>query len=101
MPMHRSLSILLPHFSVLAGIFITAGVVGPAVFKDFKYQTASLAFTTSVSKSSYIFGRFAGAFVIACLIFTGPLLGFFLGSIMPFVKESFFGPHRFLAYLYP
>ena len=86
---------------VLIGIFITAGIIGPAVFKDFKYQTASLAFTTQVSKMSYLLGRFMGAFVIACLIFTGPLIGMFLGSLMPFVEQEFFGPFRFLAYLYP
>jgi ABC-2 type transport system permease protein len=88
-------------FLSLAGIFITAGIIGPAVFKDFKYQTASLTFTTSVSRFSYIMGRFFGAYVIALLIFTGPLIGFFLGSIMPFVNADYFAPNRLMIYLYP
>ncbi|MCB0854400.1 MAG: hypothetical protein KDD63_19395, partial [Bacteroidetes bacterium] len=88
-------------FLSLAGIFITAGIIGPAVFKDFKYQTASLAFTTSISKFHYIIGRFFGAYLVALLVFIGPLIGFYLGSLMPFVEEELFAPNRFAAYLYP
>ncbi|MFA8435085.1 MAG: ABC transporter permease/M1 family aminopeptidase [Marinifilaceae bacterium] len=96
----RVMDILFGSFSYL-GIFITAAICSGIVFKDFKYNTLELMFTTPIRKKDYIFGRFLAAYVLNIVAFTGVGLGFYLGSIMPYLNQQIFGEFLWKAYLDP
>lgn len=73
--------------SYILGIFITSAIMGVAVIRDFEHRTEAIFFTTPISKFDYLFGRFAGSFIILILILTGIPLGLMIGEFMPW-RES-------------
>lgn len=91
------IDIVLSLFSFL-GIFITAGIVSNIIYKDFKYDSLSLTFTTQVSKFDYLIGRFVAAIIINIFIFLGPALGLLVGSEMPYLNSDLFGEIIPMAY---
>jgi len=83
------------------GMMITAAVFGQAVHQDIEAGFAPILFTTGMRKASYLGGRFLGAFVFVCLVFSSIALGLWVGSVMPFVEATSFGPNRAVFYLWP
>ncbi|MFX9150165.1 hypothetical protein ABTN49_19255, partial [Acinetobacter baumannii] len=47
---------------------------------------------TRIGKFDYLFGRFTGAFLAACISFMAVPLGLLLGSLMPWVDKETLGP---------
>ncbi len=92
------IDLVLSLFSFL-GIFITAGIVSNIIYKDFKYNSQSLTFTTQVSKFNYLFSRFIAALIINIFIFIGPAIGLLAGSEMPYLNSSMFGEILPMAYV--
>jgi ABC-2 type transport system permease protein len=66
---------------------ITSSLVGVSVIRDVEHEMAPIIFTTPIRKGSYLFGRFAGAFVTLILLNTGIIFGaliaYALGKITP------------------
>jgi hypothetical protein len=60
----------------------------------------SVFFSTPITKGSYLFGRFLGASIAAILIFTGVVLAFILGSMMPWLEPDRIGPFTAAPYVY-
>ena len=83
------------------GMIVMAAIMGQAVYQDFLYQTHTLFFTSPISKFTYLAGRFIGSFAVLAIVFSSIGLGAWIGTLMPFVEQSMFGPNRFLAYLQP
>ena len=83
------------------GTLISSALVGTSVLRDFEYRTHELFFTTRVSKWDYLVGRFVGSFLIALLVFSGMLVGLWLGSLMPWQDHTKLLPFRAAAYLQP
>jgi ABC-2 type transport system permease protein len=79
-------------FSILPCMFIASAVMGVPVLRDFEHKMESLVFTTNITKTSYLLGRFIGSFIILILISTGFIWGGCLGSVMPWVDHSRFLP---------
>src|SRR4030095_15820777 len=52
------------------GQVITTAIAGTAVLRDAQLGTEELLFTTRVSKSGYLLGRFVGAFAIMLVIYS-------------------------------
>ncbi|MFA8450583.1 MAG: M1 family aminopeptidase [Bacteroidales bacterium] len=94
------IDILLGYFSYF-GIFIVAAICSNIVFKDFKFNSLELTFTTPLNKFQYIFGRFAAAFILSIFVFTGVAIGFYIGTFMPYINQNLFGPNEFMSYVYP
>ena len=92
------IDLVLSVFSFL-GIFITAGIVSNIIYKDFKYDSLSLTFTTQVNKFNYLIGRFLAALIVNIFIFIAPALGILIGSEMPYLNSSMFGDVIPLAYV--
>jgi ABC-2 type transport system permease protein len=88
---------LLSHF----GLPITAAVFGQAVYQDVEAQLEPLMFTTGVSRASYLAGRFIGALALVVLVFSAIGLGLWVGSTLPFLERSVFGPNHASYYLWP
>jgi ABC-2 type transport system permease protein len=88
---------LLSHF----GLPITAAVFGQAVYQDVEAQVEPLFFTTGVGRASYLAGRFLGALVLVVCVFSSIGLGLWVGSSLPFLERSAFGPSHASSYLWP
>jgi len=87
-------------FSLL-GVFITAGIVGSVVIKDYRYQFFPFIFTSPVGKSAYLTGKFLAAFIINAFIFLAPVAGLLIGSQMPYLQQGLFGDTIIWYYLSP
>ncbi|HZH78282.1 MAG TPA: M1 family aminopeptidase [Archangium sp.] len=83
------------------GVTITGGVMGQAIHQDFAHGTHPLFFTTPISRTQYLLGRFLGAFVTLVLVFSSIGLGARFGASLPFLDASLVGPTVPNSYLWP
>lgn len=94
-----SLAIAHIAFNVFFMLGSTA-VVANAVARDTSTGYGPLILSTPVSKSSYLFGRFFGAFAAVALCYLSISFGTLLGTVMPWVDPETLGPLRPFDYLY-
>jgi ABC-2 type transport system permease protein len=85
--------------TVIASFVVVAFVAG-AILRDEEQGTAGMLFTTPMRKRDYVFGRFAGAFLVACGIMAFVMAAIFVGSLMPWLDAERVGPFIPGAYLY-
>lgn len=83
------------------GLLVVAAVMGNAAYQDFRYNTFALVFTSPISKTQYLIGRFLAANVLCLFIFSSIGIACFVASFMPAVDKGMIGPHHLLAYLQP
>ncbi len=81
-------------------MFVTTAFVANVIVRDDETGFGPLIRATRVGKTSYLLGRFTGAFAAAALAFTVVPLAIWLGSLMPWVDPETLGPNRLAAYLY-
>ena len=79
-------------------MFVTTAFVANVIVRDEDSGFGPLIRSTRVSKFSYLFGRFTGAFVAAAIGFLVVPLGILLGSVMPWVDTETVGPNNFGYY---
>ena len=82
---------MLGFFTVL-GLFLIAIFVAGAALRDFSANTAELMFATPVSRGAYLGGRFTAGWLISVLVLVGVAIGYWLGSLMPWVDPARLGP---------
>lgn len=85
----------------LVGMILTSAIAGTAILRDFEFKTHELLFTTRLRKSSFVFGRFLGAWVVTVLVLSCCALGLWLGSHMPWLDQERLGPGVAGMYLRP
>ena len=73
-------------------VFVTVAMVANSVVRDDETNFAPLIRTTSVSKASYIGGRFVGACAAAFVVLAMVPLGSWFGTLMPWVDFEKLGP---------
>jgi ABC-2 type transport system permease protein len=83
------------------GVIITAALAGQATYQDIDHNCAAFFYTTPISKFDYLGGRFLGSIVVQLLIFSSVGLGTWVGTHMPWLDRTRFGPENFLGYLQP
>lgn len=86
-------------FSILVSVILIS-IMAAAVQKDYQYNMHPLFFTKPISKSGYFFGRFLAVFVIAVFVFSGLLIGFYLGTLAGMGKPMM-GAYKLINYLQP
>ena len=79
-------------------MFVTTAFVANVIVRDEESGFGPLIRSTRVSKFSYLFGRFTGAFIAATLAFLVVPLGIWLGSLMPWLDPETLGANRFAYY---
>jgi ABC-2 type transport system permease protein len=84
---------------VFFGSILIAAIFGPAILRDFNGDTYQLIFTKPISKFAYLGGRWAGSMVTAVFAFSGIILGFALGPLMPWTDKLRVAPADFGMYL--
>jgi aminopeptidase N len=94
-----SLAIAHIAFNVFFMLGSTA-IVANAVARDTSTGYGPLILSTPVSKGSYLFGRFFGAFAAVALCYLSISFGTLLGTTMPWVDPETIGPLRPFDYLY-
>ncbi len=84
--------------SVIPGLLLASAVMGVPILRDFEHKTASMLFTSPISKYDYLGGRFLGSLVVTVFIFLGIFLGLALGLLMPWIDQEKLLPYN-LAHL--
>ena len=86
----------------LLGLVIVAAISGQATFQDIQYNATSLLFTKPISKFDYLGGRFAAAFTQLVLLFTGPVIGLWIGAMIPWWPDrTHLASNHLSAYIQP
>ncbi|MEZ4586761.1 MAG: M1 family aminopeptidase [Gemmatimonadales bacterium] len=80
-------AMLMQVFTLIGAVMLTA-VAGAAVLRDFQYGSHELLFTTSITKTAYLGGRFLGACTVVALLHLALPLGVIVGSAMPWVDRE-------------
>jgi len=74
------------------GQVITTAIAGTAVLRDAQLRTEEMLFTTQLSKTGYLLGRFSASFVVMVVIYVALPIGLFVGTLMPWVPADKLGP---------
>jgi ABC-type transport system involved in multi-copper enzyme maturation permease subunit len=83
------------------GVIITAALAGQATYQDVDHNCAAFFYTAPISKFDYLGGRFLGSLVAQLFIFSSVGLGTWIGTHMPWLDRTRFGPENLLGYLQP
>ncbi|MGB8193519.1 MAG: hypothetical protein WCF67_16430, partial [Chitinophagaceae bacterium] len=86
-------------FGSLIWLVMAAAIAGDAAARDVAMGMYPLTYTTPVSKSQYLGGRFFAALAINALILLAVQAGILLGVYLPGVDAKLIGPFRPAAYL--
>ena len=89
------------QFACLFGLIIVAAIFGTSILRDFQRDTYQILFTKPVSKFAYLGGRWAGSFVTTVLVFSGLLIGAYLGTFAPWADHARIGPNHLRWYFEP
>jgi len=81
-------------------IFIVVAMVANVVVRDDETRFAPILRSTSVTKWSYLVGRFAGSVATALLVLACVPLAVAVGSLMPWLDPEKVGPLHLSHYLY-
>ncbi|KKO44805.1 membrane protein [Arsukibacterium ikkense] len=79
-------------------MFLVVNFVGASVLRNSSHQMEELIYSKPVAPFSYQFGRFIGSYLVVLLVFAAVPLGILLGSFMPWVDASRFGPTQLSYY---
>jgi ABC-2 type transport system permease protein len=85
----------------LFGLIVIAAIFGTSILRDFQRDTYQILFTKPVSKFAYLGGRWAGSLVTTVLVFSGLLIGTYLGTFAPWADHARIGPNHLRWYLEP
>jgi ABC-2 type transport system permease protein len=83
------------------GTLVTAAVFGQAVCQDYESRCEALFLTAPIRSVSYLAGRYLGALLFVLFIFSGIGLGLWVGTMLPLVDHSLFGPNHWTYYVWP
>ena len=83
------------------GLIVIAAIFGTSILRDFQRDTYQILFTKPVSKFAYLGGRWAGSFVTTVVVFSGLLIGAYLGTFAPWADHARIGPNHLRWYLEP
>jgi hypothetical protein len=83
------------------GTVVAAAVMGRAVQQDFEHEMHHFFFSAPLSKADYVFGRFLGAFATLAVIFSGILVGLWLGTFIPGIAPDRLGGSTPSAWIKP
>src|SRR5262245_15989381 len=84
----------------LFAIFVIVAMVSNVVIRDDETGFAPIVRSTSVTKLSYLLGRFLGATAAALCVLAVMPLAIAIGSTMPWLDPEKVGPFRLGDYLY-
>ncbi|MFB2718386.1 ABC transporter permease/M1 family aminopeptidase [Shewanella xiamenensis] len=85
----------------LISMFAVVNFVGSTAIRNHQHLMEELIYSKPLSPFAYQFGRFLGSFMVVLAVFAFVPIGLILGSFMPWVDGSRFGPFVLSHYLIP
>ncbi|MET0396272.1 MAG: M1 family aminopeptidase [Longimicrobiaceae bacterium] len=86
-------------FSCLIWLLVASAMAGEAAARDVHTGMHPLTYTSPVSRTEYLGGRFLAAFVLNALVLLGVQVGSLLAVYAPGIDPAIVGPFRPAAYL--
>ena len=83
------------------GQVITTALVGTAILRDVQVKAHELLFTTRLTRTGYLAGRFVGAFLVMVVVYAALPLGALVGTLMPWVDHDKLQAFHLMSYLQP
>ena len=87
-------------FMAMIAVLVGTAFLNSAALRDNDHRMAEIIYSTRISKSAYLFGRFFGAFVVTYLVYVGTSVGFALASFAPWLDQELIGQFVFSHYAY-
>lgn len=84
----------------LIALFVVTAFMANVITRDYEYRCAETLFSTQLRKSSYLLGRFCGAYLVSLLALCFVSIGMYTGSLMPAVDADRLGPQSLSHYFY-
>jgi hypothetical protein len=88
------------YIMAILAVLVGTAFTNSAALRDDEFRMAEIIYSTRMTKSAYVLGRFAGAFIVAYLVYLGTSVGFALGAAMPWLDQELIGPFVFSHYVY-
>ena len=88
------------YIMAILAVLIGAAFTNSAALRDGEFRMAEIIYSTRITKSAYVLGRFLGAFIVAYLVYLGTSIGFALGTLMPTLDPELVGPFVIGHYVY-
>ena len=83
------------------GMVTLAALMGRAVQQDFEYQAYHFFFTSPITKTQYLLGRYLGTVVVVMAVFVGIGVGAAIGASLPGIDPARVGPWSLAAFVQP
>jgi ABC-2 type transport system permease protein len=83
----------------LFSLFITLAIIAGVALRDRRSRMDEIIHAMPVTATTYLLGRFTGAFIVSGLVLTGVVAGMAIGTRMWWIDASLIGPLRLEAYL--
>ena len=84
----------------ILAVLIGTAFTNSAALRDGEFRMAEIIYSTRISSTAYVLGRFIGAFIVAYLVYLGTSVGFALGALMPTLDPELVGPFVLGHYVY-
>ncbi|MBT5220037.1 MAG: hypothetical protein HOI35_14335 [Woeseia sp.] len=88
------------YIMAILAVLIGTAFTNSAALRDDEFRMAEIVYSTRITKTAYVLGRFFGAFVVAYLVYLGTSVGFMLGALMPTLDPDLVGPFVLGHYIY-
>lgn len=88
------------YIMAILAVLIGAAFTNNAALRDNEFRMAEIVYSTRITRSAYVLGRFLGAFLVAYLVYLGTSVGFALGTLMPTLDPELVGPFVLNHYVY-
>ncbi|TCN90334.1 M1 family aminopeptidase [Shewanella fodinae] len=85
----------------IIGMFAVVNFVGSTAVRNQQYQMEEILYSKPLRPLAYHLGRFIGSYLVVLAVFAFVPLAMWLGSYMPWVDASRFGPNHLQYYLVP
>jgi len=81
------------------GMFLVANFVGGTAVRDTSYKMDGIILSTPLQKSSYLWGRLLGSFLVCLTVFLFVPLGTLIGTFWPTIDAERLGDTQLLPYV--
>ena len=87
-------SVIQQYYGIMSliALLMTTAFMNATANRDFESGFAGILFAYPIKRSSYFFGKFFGAFLIALIPLLGISVGALIGPLMPWADPNRFGP---------
>ena len=83
----------------LFSMFLVVNFVANTAMRDHSSEMSEILYSKPINPLAYQLGRFLGSYAIVVTVFAAVPFGMFVGSFMPWVEASRFGPTNFNHYV--